>query len=330
MAEKTDIEWCDSTLNLMMGCDGCELWNPTAEIRHCYAGTLTDRYAGLKGWPDAFEKPKLFLERLDKALKWPDLAGKKRPDKPWLNDHPRMIFLNDMGDTFTESLPLDWLAPLLPRMADSPHVYMILTKRAKRLLEFSKAHPLPPNVWPGVSVTTQRTAGRILSLLEVTNGGVKWVSVEPILSAVFLTLIAFPDGSGARNALTGQFRLKATGVNGNPDFEVETELPNPARLGLVIGGGESGSDSRLCELDWLRSLRNQCRSAKVPYFLKQVGSNPTHGVNDGFPHRIGNVGQPLTVGDGFGRYSVTLIDRKGGDPQEWPEDLRVREFPKEQ
>src|SRR5262249_10079569 len=95
-----------------MGCDGCELWN---EILHsCYAGRLTERFAGQPGWSDRFDKPKVFLERIDRAIRWPDLTGttweahKKIPAKPWLDGYPRTICFNDMGDTFTESLPVDW------------------------------------------------------------------------------------------------------------------------------------------------------------------------------------------------------------------------------
>ncbi|MFL6335150.1 MAG: DUF5131 family protein, partial [Pyrinomonadaceae bacterium] len=40
------------------------------------------------------------------------------------------------------------------------------------------------------------------------------------------------------------------------------------------GGGESGPHSRPFDLAWARSLRDQCREARVPYFLKQLGSNP--------------------------------------------------------
>jgi hypothetical protein len=113
MGMHAGIEYCDSTLNLEMGCDGCELWNPKAGVKQCYAGMETDRRKGGLGWPEAFEIPRIFLERLPGALKWPDLAGKARPDKPWLDGMPRIIFLDDMGDTFTESLPDDWLAPAL-------------------------------------------------------------------------------------------------------------------------------------------------------------------------------------------------------------------------
>src|SRR3990167_2456987 len=108
------ISWCDSTLNLMMGCGGCELWNGAR--KSCYAGVMTERQVRgdhfalhSKGWPEAFDAPQLFPHRLPEALAWPDLTGKDRLEKPWLNGLPRIVFLNDMGDTFTDQLPPDWL-----------------------------------------------------------------------------------------------------------------------------------------------------------------------------------------------------------------------------
>ena len=134
MSKDTMISWCDSTLNLMMGCGGCELWNGAR--RSCYAGVMTAKYSGQKGWPSAFNSPQLFPHRLPEALAWPDLTGQDRPGKPWLNGMSRLIFLNDMGDTFTEELPLDWLRPHLLQMEESPHRWLILTKRPRRMRRF--------------------------------------------------------------------------------------------------------------------------------------------------------------------------------------------------
>jgi protein gp37 len=273
----TAIQWCDSTVNLEMGCDGCELWNPAAGVRACYAGVLTEKWGGRRGWPESFDKPALFPERLDKALRWPDLTSTDRPDKPWLDGRPRVVFLNDMGDTFTESLPLDWLAPLLPRLADSPHVWMVLTKRGHRLRQFSERHPLPANVWPGVSVTGPATLPRVRDLLAVRGGGDRWVSAEPLRGAVDLA-------------------------------------QHLAGLGLVIVGGESrqrGSEPVPCRLSWVRSLLRQCRAAGVPAFVKQLGGHVLDdGKGDRDPERL------------------RLRDRDhGGAWDEWPADLRAREFP---
>ena len=120
MGQTTKIEWCDSTLNLLVGCSGCELFPD-----HCYAAELVGRYAGQKGWPADFTKPELFLDRLNMALRWPDLSGVERPDKPWLDGRPRMIFVNDLGDTFSPAVRVDQLDALVPvflAMAESPHI----------------------------------------------------------------------------------------------------------------------------------------------------------------------------------------------------------------
>jgi len=299
MSKETSIEWSDSSLNLMMGCDGCELWNPAKGVKHCYAGTLTDRYAGHStGYPAAFDKPKLFLERLKPALKWGDLAGKDRPDKPWLNGSPRAIFLNDMGDTFTESLPLDWLAPLLPAMADSPHLWLLLTKRARRMLQFTEKHPLPSNVWPGVSVTTQPTARRIWDLLAIKSGGVKWISVEPLLGPV--------DAS--------PFMFSTDGFVATPDRGPVHRNDGGVAISWAIVGGESGPGSRPCDLSWIRSIVEQCQESGVPCFVKQLGSRPVR-IDE-----YDDVRGPATK-------RLILEDKKGGTPSEWPEALRVRQFP---
>ncbi|MFH1730162.1 MAG: phage Gp37/Gp68 family protein [Planctomycetota bacterium] len=77
----------------------------------------------------------------------------------------------------------------------------------------------------------------------------------------------------------------------------------------VIVGGESGPKARPCDLAWVRSLVSQCQAA-VPVFVKQLGAHP------------------FIEGHATPVIGSWLRDRKGGDPSEWPEDLRVREFPK--
>lgn len=240
MSRTTKIHWCDSSVNLMMGCDGCELWQEGS--RHCYAGVLTARHGGRKGWPESFDRPRLFLERLDEALRWPDLTGKARPDKPWIGKLPRLVFVNDMGDTFTESLPTDWLAPALPMMAASPHVWILLTKRPRRMAEFFQRHPLPRNFWLCTTVTTQATTSRIGDLLEIEGASVLGVSAEPLLEEVDLR--------------------RVRGVE---------------RLSWIKAGGESGANARPCQLGWLRRVRDDSRAAGIPVFVKELGSRPLDG-----------------------------------------------------
>ena len=83
-------------------------------------------------------------------------------------------------------------------------------------------------------------------------------------------------------------------------------------LNWVIVGGESGPHARACNVEWIRSIVAQCQAAAVPCFVKQVGSRP---------YIEGPIAREMT-------WPGLLEDRKGGTPAEWPEDLRVREFPR--
>ncbi len=276
MGINTNIEWCDSTLNPEIGCDGCELWNvktcihcgrPIEKIevkeayRHknaedntaghvaepiktCYAGQLVSRYAGhSKGYPPAFEQPQLFLERLLDAERWRDLTGTVREDKPWLNGLPRCIFLNDLGDTFTESLPLDWMAQPadvlggrtpLDVLAGAKAIIMLLTKRPSRMKEFFASRPVPDNFILMTSVTGPETLQRVQILLQIKA---RWhgVSAEPLLRPTLL------------------------------DQYLE-------RLSWVIGGLESGRNRRECAdgVETFRKLRDRCARLKVAFFAKQL------------------------------------------------------------
>jgi len=256
MAIKTEIEWCDSTLNLQMGCDGCELWNPKAGVKRCYAGRLTERWGGKKGWPVTFEQPAVFPERLQEALRWPDLTGTDRPDKPWLNGYPRVIFLNDMGDTFTASLPLMWLTEFLPGMIDSPHVYIILTKRPARMVEFWRRYTwIPNNFWLLTSVTGPENIGRIENIwrirellrLRALGARVLGVSYEPAWGPV-------------------DFRPWLP-VAGSPLAQGGVEWPY---LSWLIAGGESGAGAKPSHPDWFRAARDACQTAGTAFFMKQI------------------------------------------------------------
>lgn len=252
MGKETNIEWCDSTLNLQMGCDGCELWNEATGVKRCYAGILTERYGGKsKGYPARFTEPDLFPARLKEALRWPDLTGQERADKPWLNGYPRLVFLNDMGDTFTESLPLMWLAEHIPALAASRHIYILLTKRPQRMLEFwsfwcynAGELPIPPNFWLLTSVTSAANVGRIGPLLKLRglDASVLGVSYEPTWGPLdFFELVK-------------------------------------AKLDWIIAGGESGPKAPPANPRWFRGVLNACgphtidgRSVLTPFFFKQWG-----------------------------------------------------------
>lgn len=237
MSEHTNIQWCDSTGNIQMGCEGCELVKGK-KVPTCYAENLTKRYKGNKGWPDAFDKPKLFLERLPKILKWSDLTGKDRPAKPWLNGMPRLIFLNDMGDTFSNGMPLNWFANILPQLADSPHQFLVLTKWPQRFVELSKKFSIPKNVWPGTSVTSEKTLFRAKVLTGIKGGGPLWISGEPQWG------------------------------------QINYNIPDLEKYSWIVFGGESGPFAEPCDLDDMFKNIQLCYRLGIKPFVKQLGSKP--------------------------------------------------------
>lgn len=245
MSIKTKIQWCDSTVNPTMGCDGCELWGE--QRRSCYAGTLHTRFGGATaGYAPTFEEVTLFPGRTAEAARWPDLTGKARIDKPWLDRLPRLIFVSDMSDSLSTSVTFDdLLKEIVNVVSDGPgarHHWLWLTKRATRMAAFSswlaeRGIAWPDNLWAGTSITTRRSTVRIGSLLRVgTPGTIHFLSVEPQVEPI----------------------------------DLRPWLPG---LDWVIQGGESGRRARPFDLEWASGLIGQCKELGVPCFLKQLGSH---------------------------------------------------------
>src|SRR5690242_4986762 len=154
MAEKTGIQWCNSTVNPTMGCDGCELWEPGRGI--CYAGLDHERKAGRNpGYAPTFEEVTRFPGRMKKAAAWRSLAGMARLDKPWLDGLPRLIFVSDMSDALSLAVSFEYLEDEVISTVESAagrqHRWLWLTKRPARMREFSSwlQRPWPPNLWVG-------------------------------------------------------------------------------------------------------------------------------------------------------------------------------------
>jgi protein gp37 len=252
MSKNTPIQWCDSTVNPSMGCDGCELWSLLR--KSCYAGLLhVLRGKSNPGFAPTFEEVTKFPGRMADAARWSDLFGKKRPEKPWLRRLPRLIFVSDMGDSLSKAITFDFLFAEIIVNATSDlgrrHQWLWLTKRPDRMADFSDwlaadGHPWPANLWAGTSITGQVTVSRVSPLLEVGDEKtIRFLSVEPQIEPIDL-------GHQLRS------------------------------LDWVIQGGESGPEARPFHLEWARDLAGACRDLGVPYFLKQVGRRP---YRDGKP-----------------------------------------------
>ena len=171
MADRSGIEWTETTWNPTTGCDrtspGCD---------NCYALALAKR---LK----AMGQPK-YRNDGDPRTSGPGFALTLHPDTlaiPHTWRSPRLVFVNSMSDLFHPDVPLDFIRQVFEVMAGTPqHTYQILTKRSRRLLNLSDDLDWPDNVWMGVSVETERYTFRIDHLRQV-GAKVRFVSAEPLL-----------------------------------------------------------------------------------------------------------------------------------------------------
>lgn len=249
MGEFTKIEYCDSSTNPIRGCGGCELAVPLSDkLPVCYSNKLIGRWVGKSGWPEDFFRPIFVEDTIEKSLKWSDLTGGIRDTKPWLNGFPRIIFVNDMSDSWTEHiwqgnerrpLSFDWLMPYMPALVTSPHRIMLLTKRPSRAVKFFKKFGgVPVNFMVGTSITSTNTLNRatVLSTLYKLkgSGAILWLSLEPLYSEIDLR-------------------------------------PFLTYVDWVVVGGESGSKQRITDLHWIRKIIGDCKNAEVPVFVKQLG-----------------------------------------------------------
>jgi protein gp37 len=253
VGKTTKIAWCTATWNPVSGCrhvsPGCD---------HCYAERMAARFKETFG-------------PVTTAGKWNGSVHESWPrryqPKEWVR--PRRIFVCSMSDLF-HCADFASLSGILMVMKDTPrHTYYVLTKRvetAEKILDrasngclFSGAGigwPFP-NVWVGVSAETQlffdARARRLVCDVKAAH---RFVSCEPLLGPIDL-----------------RHRLRH-----RCDFDGGIEW--------VICGGENGPGARPMELDWARSLRDQCAEAKIPFFYKGGGAGKDDVIDGRVHHEI--------------------------------------------
>jgi protein gp37 len=251
----------------------------------------------------------------------------------------RRVFVNSMSDLFHRDVPFEFIAAVFGVMAACPqHTFQLLTKRPERArewfawVEFERGMARPwavcagharragveqslgracladwgplPNVQLLVSVEDQVSADERISILLDLPATVRGVSYEPALGEVDFYRFLYRD---------------------------YPKQPDREHLDWIVVGGESGPGARPFDLAWPRSTIMQCKAAGVPCFIKQLGAKPFVAADEmaallevdpfDFAEGLEEQGMPTD------RCFCMLKDSKGADMSEWPEDLRVREFP---
>lgn len=318
MGETTKIQWTHHTFNPWWGCQrvspGCQ---------HCYAETFDKRVGG-KHWGPTAARRTFGQKHWNEPLKWAREAAKA--------GERHRVFCASMADVFEDRPELEperqklwnlirFTAPVCMCFADygedgDEHAcacpagdltgggldWLLLTKRPENVLRMAPADILPL-VWVGTTVEDQARADqRIPELLRIP-ARVRFLSMEPLLGPVDLQLDSGRETGGPQGWV----------ADPQPDW--------------VIVGGESGPGARPFDLAWARSIRDQCASAGVACFVKQLGAVP---MGPGADVDAVNIPAGRNAGAPPGPWRMPLKDRKGGDISEWPDDLRVRQFPEVQ
>ena len=215
MNEMKIVEWTEKSWNPVTGCDKI-----SSGCANCYAKEAAEGY--LKRWKNPRYTNGFNLTLHDDLLEIP-LKWKKS----------KQVFPGSMSDIFHEDIPSKFIRKIFDTMNRCPqHTFIVLTKRADRMLELSPTLSWSDNIWLGVTVEVPRYTGRIDSL-KLTGAANKFVCAEPILSDL------------------GELDL--TGID------------------WVVVGGESGKRFRPSKEEWVLHLRDQCKVQGVPFTFKQWG-----------------------------------------------------------
>ena len=240
----TKIEWATKVWNPVTGCSkvspGCA---------HCYAEVIAKRFWGDRKFTDV----QCHRERLEHPRHW---------------RKPQRIFVNSMSDLFHDDVPINFIHEVWDVMKSCPqHTFMILTKRPERMkivLEkiyswqrFGHALGFWRHVWLGVTVENQEMANERIPILLQIPASIRIVCCEPLLGPIILRRKAIDEREMVQAALMGRL----------------DEYSRPVERGIdwVICGGESGHGARFMQPNWVKSIRDQCLKAGVPFFFKQWG-----------------------------------------------------------
>lgn len=216
-----------------------------------------------------------------------DRCGSLRADSRKHRIRPR-VFCASLADWLDPEWPIEVLTRLLALIHDTPHLdWLLLTKRPEQwrkrfgtvmdrwneredkatandlrveiwMGKWLRGEP-PANVWIGTTVEDQNCADERIPALLSIPARVRFLSCEPLLGRVQIARWLHTFACLQHHAE-------------EPAFWSTMQCTCAARdLHWVICGGESGDGARPMHPEWARSLRDQCQSARVPFFFKQWG-----------------------------------------------------------
>jgi len=346
----TGIQWTDETWNPICGCSkvsqGC---------RGCYAEKMAARLramalADIEAGRDPGRK-RYYIEAVDERGRW---TGKVVPVPEALPDplhwtRPRRVFVNSMSDLFHPELSFQYIAAVFGVMwAAHEHTFQVLTKHPDRAAEFFAwlGCAIGRNVNDGAAVkmatdpltSCQIQAGRHVRLGPYTVGtGQPSRGAWPLPNVWLGTSVESPSEQHRVDELR-RCPAAVRFVSQEPQIEAIDWAGRLDGISWVIVGGESGCGARPFNVAWARRTIEQCRAAGVAVFLKQLGRVPlvrlletpglsAPGAPGGWQWPVPLDTAPSSLSGILAAWTPRLRHPKGGNWDEWPEELRVREYP---
>ena len=310
MGENSKIHWTDHTWNPWWGCVRI-----SPACCNCYAENLAKRM-GLNLWGPYADRKEWTEKNWQMPFKWNEAArqsGRKATVfcasmADIFEDHPQANALRARAMETMEAC--DWL------------IWLLLTKRPEnisRMVPEGWRRAGWRNVWYGVTGETRGWASERVSQLLLIPAAGRFISIEPLLDEQMevYRMLTPPTRAG----LLGHVFYPLRGLAAVPDCDW-----NIAKIDWVIVGGESGGNARPFSIPAAHRIIDQCKSANVPVFLKQMGAKPRLGPDETLEAWPTHVKCKTQKGVDKG-HQIILRDCAGGDWDEWPPELRVREYP---
>lgn len=254
MGENTDIAWAHDTHNPW---EGCTKISPACD--NCYAEARNQRFYQGAHWGPHADRRRMSRATLNKPHKWNKEAG--------IQGERRRVFCASLADVFDnhKSILPAWREDLWALIRETPHLdWLLLTKRPQNIKKF-----LPedwgqgyPNVWLGITGENDDELHRRSDHLFLIPAAKYFLSAEPLLGPLDIIdrLRPAPHLGHSLQVRDGYWRVGLT---------EDGPRVNWRGFDWVIAGGESGPNFRPGNLDWFKSLRDQCLVAGVPFFFKQ-------------------------------------------------------------
>jgi protein gp37 len=205
---------------------------------------------------------------------------------------PQRIFMPSMSDPFHPDVKDEWLDQIFNCIYDCKHLtFQILTKRPERMVDWITHSAFLTN-----APLKNLWLGTSIENQQTANERCQWITqLTEIGYTTFVSLEPLLAPIDLMRA--GVIKQWPHGTDGRGGQRYERLVT------WAIVGGESGHNARPCSLDWIREIVQQCKDAGIAVYIKQLGT-------------------------AWAKQSGNRMDSKGGNPEVWPADLRVREFPR--